>query len=74
MNPHAVDTALALTGGITTGSVMVATNPGINPWVAQIVMPIVGAIVVPFLKDLSLIAIAALKRKWETKKKNKKGA
>lgn len=71
MNHHLTDSTLSLVGGVATGTMAVNSNPEINPVIAQIVMPLIGAIVVPFLKDLSLIAIAAIKRRIEQKRKNK---
>jgi hypothetical protein len=58
----------AITGTITTN---VEHFQGYNPIVTQILVPLVAAIIVPFLKDLSKVYITFLKDKLKRKKPSK---
>lgn len=58
----------AIAGTITTN---VETFQGYSPLVTQIVIPLIAAIIVPYLKDLTTIHIKYLKDKLIRKKPSK---
>jgi hypothetical protein len=63
------DSLISFAGGASTGTYIAATDPTANPWITQILVPFLGAVLFPFLKELSKIVLAAIKSKYNAKKK-----
>jgi hypothetical protein len=68
MQQHLPDSILAMASGTAVGTYVAHTSPGANPWMTQILMPFLGAVLVPFLKELSIIGIKYFKQKLATRK------
>lgn len=68
MAQHLPDSILAMAGGVAAGTYVTQTTPGTDPWITQILVPFVAAVLVPFFKELSLIGIKYFKQKLATRK------
>lgn len=67
MHQNINDSLLAMAGGAAAGTYVAQTTPGTDPWVTQILVPFLGAVLVPFFKELSMFAIKYLKDKHAKK-------
>ena len=65
MHATPIDSLLAFSSGSATAMYQAQNPSSVNPLVSQILIPLVGAVLVPFLKDLSLLAIKALSAKMK---------
>lgn len=68
MHSTPADSILAFASGSTTAMYQASNPSSINPLVSQVLIPLIGAVIVPFLKDLSILAIKYLSSKIKTKK------
>jgi hypothetical protein len=70
---NAVDSMLAGgTASITAHVAAIHDTPEISPYITQILVPLIAAVLVPYLKDLAAIHIKSLKDRLAKRKRGKK--